>query len=41
VLRVDRCWLEGLLTTHVPVSAWRSAFTQDREQIKAVIHFDP
>lgn len=41
LLQVDRGWLEGLLTTHVPVSAWRSAFTQDREQIKAVIHFDP
>jgi glucose 1-dehydrogenase len=39
LLRADRGWLEGLLTTHVPLSAWQSAFTRDREQIKAVIHF--
>jgi threonine dehydrogenase-like Zn-dependent dehydrogenase len=40
LLRADREWLEGLLTTHVPLAGWRSAFARDREQIKAVIRFD-
>jgi glucose 1-dehydrogenase len=39
LLRADRGWLEGLLTDHVPLPAWRSAFTASPEQIKTVIHF--
>lgn len=39
LLLVDRGWLEGLLTEHVPLHAWRSAFSVGPEQIKAVIHF--
>lgn len=39
LLRADRGWLGGLLTTGVPLPAWRPAFTQRREQIKAIIHY--
>jgi len=39
LLRADRGWLEGLLTDHVPLHAWRSAFTVSPEHIKTIIHF--
>lgn len=39
LLRADREWLAGLLTSHVPLPDWRSAFTRDPEQVKAVIRF--
>jgi threonine dehydrogenase-like Zn-dependent dehydrogenase len=39
LLRADRGWLEGLLTDHVPLHEWRSAFTTNPGHIKAIIHF--
>jgi glucose 1-dehydrogenase len=39
LLQANRGWLEGLLTNHVPVHEWRSAFAASPENIKAVIHF--
>jgi glucose 1-dehydrogenase len=39
LLRADHSWLEGLLTDHVPLHEWRSAFTTNPEHVKAVIHF--
>jgi threonine dehydrogenase-like Zn-dependent dehydrogenase len=39
LLRADRGWLEGLLTEHVPLREWRSAFTTNPENVKTVIHF--
>lgn len=39
LLRADRGWLEGLLSHHVPLPEWRSAFTASREHVKSIIHF--
>jgi glucose 1-dehydrogenase len=39
LLRADRGWLEGLLTEHVPLHEWRSAFTTSPGHIKTVIQF--
>lgn len=38
LLRAGRGWLEGLLTDHVTLDEWRSAFTADPEHVKTVIH---
>jgi glucose 1-dehydrogenase len=39
LLQADRGWLEGLLTNHLPMHAWRSALTTSQENIKTIIHF--
>jgi glucose 1-dehydrogenase len=39
LLRTDQKWLEGLLTRHVTLDAWGSAFTPSPEEVKTVIHF--
>jgi glucose 1-dehydrogenase len=39
LLKADRGWLEGLLTEHVPLHAWQSAFTAGPENVKTIIRF--